>query len=234
LTVAGAISGIGSVKLIGPGTITLSATNNTFFSLTTVSNGTLVVSSLGGDLNLEGGTVIVAGTSAIGNLNVGNMNIDSGTVVASLNKAASASNTTYTVAGTLSHTGGILRLVIAGPLPQVGDKFTIFNQPVPDGAAMPIVSPGCTVSNRLAIDGSVVVTSAQPLPTLTPIISGNQLTLSWPAAWTSGVVLQSQTNRLTTGLSTNWVTIPGTDATNSYVTAINTANGTVFFRLVSP
>src|SRR5262249_19550866 len=149
-------SGIGSVTLIGSGTVTLSATNNTFFGPTTVSNGTFVASSLGGDLNLEGGTVIVAGTSAIGNLNVGNMNIDSGTVVASLNKAASPSNTTYTVAGILNYTGGTLKLLIAGPLPQIGDKFTIFNQPVPGGAAMPIVSPGCTVSNRLAIDGSVV------------------------------------------------------------------------------
>jgi len=79
-----------------------------------------------------------------------------------------------------------------------------------------------------------MVTSALPLPTITPTISGNQLTLSWPATWAGGVVLQGQTNRLTTGLGTNWVTIPGTDAGNSYVTAINTANGTVFFRLVSP
>jgi hypothetical protein len=99
---------------------------------------------------------------------------------------------------------------------------------------MPIVSPGCTVSNRLAIDGSVVVTSAQPLPSLTPTLSNNQLTLSWPAAWTGGVVLQNQTNKLTVGLSNNWVTIPGTDATNSYTTTVIKTNGTVFFRLSLP
>jgi autotransporter-associated beta strand protein len=235
LTVSGAISGGGSLTLIGPGTVALTAANNTLLGPTTVSNGTLVVSSLGGGaLNVEGGTVIVGGTGSIGNVNVGNMNIDSGTVVASLNRASSPSNTTYTVLGALNHTGGTLKLVNAGPTLQIGDKFRIFNQPIPGGATMPIISPGCTVSNSLASDGSVVVTTAQPLPSITPAVSGSQLTLSWPAAWTGGVVLQSQTNKLTTGLNTNWVTIPGTDATNVYVTTIAKTNGTVFFRLTLP
>ncbi len=33
------------------------------------------------------------------------------------------------------------------------------------------------------------------------------------------------------GLSTNWITIPGTDAGNSYVAPVSNANGCVFYRL---
>jgi fibronectin-binding autotransporter adhesin len=238
VTVPGAIAGTGSVTLLGSGRITLPAANNTLLGPTTVSNGTLVVGSMGGgDLSVEGGTVIVGGTGVIGNANVNNMNIDSGTVVASLNRAASPSRTTYTVAGTLTHTGGTLKLYIAGPALQVGDKFTIFSQPVPGGASMPIISPGCTVSNSLASDGSVVVTSAQPLPSITASISGTNLTLSWPASWTGGVVLQNQTNRLNQGLRllpSSWTTIPGTDLGNTYVSSINNSNGCVFFRFALP
>jgi len=79
-----------------------------------------------------------------------------------------------------------------------------------------------------------VVTAAQPPPSITSAVSGNQLTLSWPSAWTGGVVLQSQTNKLGTGLSSNWIAISGTDATNVYVTTIGKTNGTVFFRLTLP
>jgi len=43
--------------------------------------------------------------------------------------------------------------------------------------------------------------------------------------------LQVQTNSLTVGLSNNWVTIPGTDAGNSYSATLNSSNGSVFFRL---
>jgi hypothetical protein len=63
---------------------------------------------------------------------------------------------------------------------------------------------------------------------------GNQLNLSWPSAWIGGVHLQSQTNTLAVGLSTNWVTIPGTDLSNTYSTTINPTNRAVFYRLINP
>jgi fibronectin-binding autotransporter adhesin len=237
LAIPGAVTGSGGVTLINSATVTLSSGANTYGGATTVSNGTLVVTSLGGELDVEGGTVIVQGTATAANLNVpGSMNIGSGTVVATLNKALSQSNTTYSVSGSANYTGGTLKLLTAGPALTVGDQFFIFNGPVSGGAAMPIVSPGCTVQNNLAVDGSVTVTSAQPLPTnLTyTVVSGTNLVLSWPAAWTGGVHLQSQTNPITKGLSSNWVTIPGTDLSNSYTTTINKLNGSVFYRLVIP
>lgn len=62
---------------------------------------------------------------------------------------------------------------------------------------------------------------------LTVMLSGNMLDISWPA---SGGRLQSQTN----SLGTNWVTVPGSAATNHVVIPINQANGSVFYRLAVP
>ena len=65
---------------------------------------------------------------------------------------------------------------------------------------------------------------------LTFSVSGGNLNLSWPTNYL-GWSLQAQTNSLGTGLSTNWVTIPGTES----VTATNfpavLTNGAVFYRM---
>jgi hypothetical protein len=45
-------------------------------------------------------------------------------------------------------------------------------------------------------------------------------------------LLQSQTNSLTVGITTNWVTVPG--AVPPFTNAVNPANGTVFYRLFYP
>ena len=76
----------------------------------------------------------------------------------------------------------------------------------------------------------------QGLPATNPTnivtsVSGNVLTLSWPAdhlGWT----LQVQTNTVGVGLrSTNWVTVLGSQSATSTNFSINRANGTVFYRL---
>lgn len=238
LSIPGAVTGSGGVTLISNATVTLSSAANTYSGATTVSNGTLVVTSLGGELDVEGGTVIVQGTASVGNLNVpGNMNIDSGTVVATLNKALSPSNTAYAVSGTINYTGGTLKLLTTGRALAPGDYFQVFSGPVTGGAAMPIISPGCTVSNGLAVDGSVTVLTAQPLPTTVnvSVLSGTNVVLSWPAAWAGGAHVQSQTRALTNGLSaTAWVTVAGSDAFSSFTNAINKANVCVFYRLIIP
>jgi hypothetical protein len=46
--------------------------------------------------------------------------------------------------------------------------------------------------------------------------------------------LESQTNSLATGISSNWQTVPDSDATNKVIMTIDSANGAVFFRLVYP
>jgi len=230
VTFTNVIRGAGSTVQQGSGTLTLTAAN-TFTGTTTVSNGTLVVSSVGGGMNVNGGTLVPVVVGSIGTLSVaGSMNLSSGTVLVTLNKSLSPSNSLVSVGGTINNSGGTLKLLNYGPAVVVGDKFTIFSQPV-GGSAMTIVSPGFSVTNNLAVNGSVTVTDVAPPGTgkITPTLLGGQFNLSWPASFT-GLHLQTQTNPLTIGLNTNWVTIPGSDATNSYYTTMN-PSAPVFYRL---
>ena len=62
-------------------------------------------------------------------------------------------------------------------------------------------------------------------------VLGNQLNISWPVA---GGRLQVQTNSLTAGLGKNWVTVPGSSATNHVTITLGQANGSVLYRLAVP
>jgi hypothetical protein len=62
---------------------------------------------------------------------------------------------------------------------------------------------------------------------------GNQVQTAWPADHT-GWRLQSQTNSLAVGLSTNWVDVSGSAQTNMVIVPLDASNGAVFFRLVWP
>jgi hypothetical protein len=85
--------------------------------------------------------------------------------------------------------------------------------------------------DQLAVDGSVTVSSvATPgSQQISASVSGGNLNLSWPAAWT-GLYLQTQSRTNTLGLGTNWVTIPGSDALNAFSAPIQ-LNSNVFYRL---
>jgi polygalacturonase len=80
--------------------------------------------------------------------------------------------------------------------------------------------------------------SAAPLPSSVGTnifwqVSSGQLQLSWPQDHL-GWRLQIQTNDLSKGLGTNWVTVP--NSTNVYQTnvMVNPTNGSVFLRMVYP
>ncbi len=84
-------------------------------------------------------------------------------------------------------------------------------------------------TNTLSVGGGV-----NTAPTnIVSSVSGNQLTLTWPADHI-GWKLQAQTNALSAGLTTNWHDVTGSTATNQMSLTINPANPTVFFRLVYP
>ncbi len=253
LTYGGVISGLGSVVKLGAGTLTLTGTNNIQGSLT-VSNGALFLNNdnlaistavyggtLGGTgtfygpITLEAGTTFSPGASAsaigtftaISDLTLG------GNVAVQVNRSLAQSNDVTVVTGALAKTGtGTLTVANLGPTLVVGDKFTLFSQPVANGAALTVSGGGATWVNNLAVDGSITVatvTAPPTPPTLVVSPSGGSLQFSWTG---SGFKLQAQTNSLSVGISNNWGDYPG-GGTSPVNVPINVANGAVFFRLIS-
>lgn len=190
MTIPGVIAGGSSGTLIqaGSGTTTLTGNNtNIVIEQTTllptfaISNGTLVATSAGGDVDVAGGALGAGGLGTAGTLTVagGNLNISAGSVVATLNTSAAQSNsyvlmtanetidTNQTPAvtniigpGGITNTGGSLVLTNVGPTLAVGDRFVIFSEPVVGGASMSVTLPGYTFINHLATDGSITVSTA--------------------------------------------------------------------------
>jgi hypothetical protein len=76
-------------------------------------------------------------------------------------------------------------------------------------------------------------TSANSTNVTFSLQGGDTVQLSWPSDHI-GWRLQEQTNSLSTGLGTNWVTMSDSSVTNQLFIPINPANGSVFFRLVYP
>lgn len=85
-------------------------------------------------------------------------------------------------------------------------------------------------ANSLQVVGQPLATNAVSLAVQ---FAGGNLMLSWPQDHT-GWQLQAQTNAAAVGLSTNWVNITGTTATNQMTLPINTSNDNVFYRLIYP
>jgi len=85
-----------------------------------------------------------------------------------------------------------------------------------------------------ATNSLVIVSGISSTPTnITATVSGNQLTLGWPSDH-RGWILQAQTNSTATGMTTNWVDLPGSETNIQSVINIDPANPTVFFRLRTP
>ncbi|HZO83973.1 MAG TPA: hypothetical protein VFC26_02090, partial [Verrucomicrobiae bacterium] len=87
-------------------------------------------------------------------------------------------------------------------------------------------------TNTLVMDGTLRVVSTLPV-SISNAISANLLNLSWPSDHI-GWRLQAQTNPISVGLSTNWVTIPNSLATNQMTFNIDRTVGCVFYRLIYP
>jgi hypothetical protein len=79
-----------------------------------------------------------------------------------------------------------------------------------------------------------ISTGVNTSPTvLSYAVSGNQITLSWPADHT-GWRLQQQTNNPGIGLGTSWSDVSGSTSVNQMILPISRTNGTVFYRLKYP
>jgi autotransporter-associated beta strand protein len=83
-------------------------------------------------------------------------------------------------------------------------------------------------TGSLRVAGSVIPTT----PTnITYSVTSSNITLGWPAEYT-GWYLQSQTNSLSVGLSSNWTDVVGSETTNSVTLPVSVFNPSVFFRMV--
>ena len=254
LTIGGNISGVADLLIKGSPTVTLNGTNNSYSGSTTVSNGTLIVNGtnitssthvyvggLGGAGTFTGPVTLEPGTTLAPGASIGTLTINSdftnnaSTVVMEINKLASPSNDFVNVTGTMVRnvTGGALTVKNLGPHNLVpGDKFTLFSQPLTNGASMIVTGGRATWVNNLAVDGSISVsTLITTQPTLNFTNTGASLQFSWSDPYNS-FKLQAQTNSINVGLSTNWADYPG-GGTSPVTVPIVKTNATVFFRIVS-
>ena len=255
------VTGAGSLVVNGSGSVITNSGNFNYTGNTTItkgdlalvdpatiaspyitigSAGTLDVSALASPFMMSPGQVLsnsastatISGNfiSSSGALSLNfasskpSFNITNGTFTLSSGTALSVNNTGAAFgAGTYTLIGDGPNGTVAGTVPS---SYTMSgNGFLPNTQSSLIISG----SNTLDL---LVTSTANPNPTnIVFSVSNNQLTLSWPTdhvGWT----LQVQTNSLTTGLSTNWVIVAGSAATNQETMSIDPANGSVFYRLM--
>jgi autotransporter-associated beta strand protein len=185
-----------------------------------------------GSLNQASNSTVSVG---LGILNVTNVATLNGTLNMQLNRT-NAITASKLVASSFVNASA-LTVTNVGPALQGGDTFTLFSGAISGFTVtnLPALTGTLYWTNNLAVNGTIaVVNPVATNPTnITSSVSGNVLSLSWPADHT-GWKLQIQTNGLSTGLSTNWVTLPGSELVNSTNLTINPANGAVFYRMVYP
>ena len=196
-----------------------------------------------GTLNINGGTVTV---QSISYTNTGTSTLSINNATLNVNIQSFGNPATAPVSAGVFTANGTVNLGFSGSGFTVGE-FPLISYTGSIGgsgfSALNLTSlpSGVTavLSNDVANLSVDVVITAAPLlvntnsTDITATVSGSTLTLSWLADHT-GWHLQAQTNSLSTGLGTNWVTIPNTDLSNSYTNTIDPAKGTVFYRMVYP
>jgi hypothetical protein len=149
-----------------------------------------------------------------------------------------AAGTNDRVAGVTSLTyGGTLAVTNLGGTLNPGSSFTLFSAAVATGDFLSSTGSfggglGWTFNPTNGVLSVISTTAANPT-NITATMGGGTLTLSWPADHL-GWILQSQTNSLGVGLSTNWVDVAGSEAGNTNEINIDSASPTVFFRLRHP
>ena len=133
-------------------------------------------------------------------------------VVTNTSGAAFTNGATYKLYAATNYSGAFSAIVPASP-----------------GAGLAWITTNLAVNGTLSV-GVGISTNAVPL---TWLHNGGTLTLSWPSDHI-GWRLQCQTNTLAVGISTNWVTVPGSTATNYLALPISTTDPTIFYRLIYP
>ncbi len=214
--------GLASAIAVGPGGI---------FDVSARTDTTLTLSAV---QTLEHAGGVAGPITVTGNVNLG------GTLLLGVNHVG-LTNDTLAVSGTVTY-GGTLAVTNLGAALQAGDSFQLFPGATAGFAAFNLQTVDAanntvyTWNNTVATDGKITVASVAPLVNtksapVTYLVSGGNLTLSWPPDHL-GWYLQEQTNGLATGLTTNWVTVPTSDTVTQMTLPLGATNGAVFFRMV--
>ena len=123
-------------------------------------------------------------------------------------------------------------LINAFPLPQFGGTVILPNGLTVHGFGEDADGElYALVTNTSANGSGGIVYKLFPAVRLVVQVSGNLLDISWPVA---GGRLQTQTNGLSQGIGTNWVTVPGSTTTNRVFVPLAGNHGSVFYRLALP
>ncbi len=243
LVVTNPITSIGAIDQNGTGTVIFTGDLSALSGSVTASSGGLGgTTAIGGPVSILPGATLAPGTlSAIGTLTLnGGLTLD-GNVLVKVNKSLAQSNDLVTVSGGLSNTGsGVVTVNNLGPALAVGNKFTLFNQPVPGGNTLSVTGGGVVWSNNLANDGSIIVLSlatvSHPVITSVHVATG---TTNLVFSGTNGVLTGTYHVLSSTNLTqTNW-TVEATGSFDgsgnfSVTNPIAAGNPYKFYRLQVP
>lgn len=217
---------------VGPGAVVVQT--NAVLGGTGTITGPVTI-QLGG--TLTAGTQTTPGVQGIGTLAINNtLTFQGGSKSLVLVNETAGTQDLITGVTTANYNGTLAATNLSGTL-SAGNSFTVFSAAAHSGNFTNIVgSPGPGLSWSFNPTNGVlsVITAVATNPTnITFSVSGGNLNLSWPADHL-GWALQVQTNTVSKGISTNWVTVPNSTTVNSMSFPIVPANGTVFYRLMYP
>jgi autotransporter-associated beta strand protein len=251
-------SGAGTVILSGTNTYTgpTDITSGTLSlrgalgtnSVTVYSGGTLGGTGvISGPVTIQTGGAITPGVSTVVNesLALGSSLSLSGTTTIEIGQLGLILASDYiTVAGDITYGGTLVVTNANGAALTNGNVFALFgvtgakngnfansNSVTVLPASLNLTGTFDPATGNLTL-ATVVGPSIPPYGTnLTYSATSSNITLSWPSNYT-GAYLQVQTNLLNKGLSTNWVTLEGSQTNNAYTLPLNKLDPTVFFRMV--
>ncbi len=184
----------------------------------------------------SGSTITPGGAGNIQSMTFSNnLTLSSSSVVAmDVSLDGGTTNDLIRVVGTNNY-AGILQIANIGVTPLAnGSAFKLFNNGSFSGNFASISgSPGSGLAwsfNPTNGIATVVAGTATNPTNIAFSVSGSQMTLTWPSdhlGWT----LQTQTNTLGVGISTNWVDVSGSSSSTTNVVTIHPNAPAVFYRL---
>jgi fibronectin-binding autotransporter adhesin len=187
-------------------------------------NGAVTLDASGGYLTFDGqlsgpGSIIKTGNLGVAltaaNAYAGDTTVNAGTLT--LGFPTLATNSTVSVA-----TNAALELNFFGTNVVASLVLNGISQP-------PGVYDAVTATPYLTGTGALEVVTTEPPVLQFANLGGGQLQFSWTGAYK----LQAQTNALSIGISNNWADYPG-GGSSPVTVPVDPAQGSVFFRLVSP